>query len=211
MHERAALNGLHHHDRQPVGARSLVALARFDGFALPVGVIDLQLHEVHLGMRLQHLFQHGSLVVDGEAQVADQTRLLLLVQEVPQAEVVEQARALLAQVMQQEEVEITRPRLAQRLVEHGARMIGVFRQPRRQLRGNLERFARIALDDGLAQRRLRPAVMVAARRVEIGEARVHEQVYHMLDLLDVDLLAAVALDDGQPHEPEAQLPDLVHR
>ena len=67
------------------------------------------------------------------------------------------------------------------------------------------------LDDGLAQRRLRPAVMVAARRVEIGEARVHEQVYHMLDLLDVDLLAAVALDDGQPHEPEAQLPDLVHR
>ena len=90
-------------------------------------------------------------------------------------------------------------------------MVGVFRQPRRQLRGNLERFARIALDDGLAQRRLRPAVMVAARRVEIGEARVHEQVYHMLDLLDVDLLAAVALDDGQPHEPEAQLPDLVHR
>ena len=53
--------------------------------------------------------------------------------------------------------------------------------------------------------------MVAARRVEIGEARVHEQVYHMLDLLDVDFLAAVALDDGQPHEPEAQLPDLVHR
>ena len=42
-------------------------------------------------------------------------------------------------------------------------------------------------------------------------SRVHEQVYHMLDLLDVDLLAAVALDDGQPHEPEAQLPDLVHR
>ena len=63
----------------------------------------------------------------------------------------------------------------------------------------------------LAHRGLRFAAVVAARRVEVREARVHEQVYHMLDLLDVDLLAAVALDDGQPHEPEAQLPDLVHR
>ena len=39
--------------------------------------------------------------------------------------------------------------------------------------------------------------MVAARRVEVREARVHEQVCHLLDQLDVDDLLAVHLNGGQ--------------
>ena len=51
--------------------------------------------------------------------------------------------------------------------------------------------------------------MVAARRVEVREARVHEQVCHLLDKLDVDDLLAVHLNGGQAHESEPQLRQLT--
>ena len=60
------------------------------------GGIRQRLHEINLGMRRRHVIEHSGLVVDGKAQVADETRFLLLAQEVPQVEVVEQFRALRA-------------------------------------------------------------------------------------------------------------------
>ena len=44
--------------------------------------------------------------------------------------------------------------------------------------------------------------MVAARRVEVREARVHEQVCHLLDQLDDLDLLAVHLNGGPAHESE---------
>ena len=210
LHQRAALHRLHDDHGQPALLAYLIAFARLDDIALPVHVVDLQLHEVHLGVGVQHALKLLGVVVDREAELLDLPLGLLLGAELPQAVLVEGRREGLAQVVQQVIVEVVDAALLKGGVEHGA---GVLRKPRRQLRGDGERVARVALHKGLAKGPLRLAAVVAAGRVEIGEPGVHEDVHQLADLVNVDGRGIICVLKRQPHEPEperSQLPYSLH-
>ena len=209
----ATLHRLHDDHGQPALLAHLVAAARLDDGALPIDVVDLQLDEIHLGMGVEHLLELFGVVVDGEAELLDLALGLLLGAKVPQAVLLEARCERLAQVVQQIVVEVVDAALAQRLVEHSPRVLRVFGQPRRQLGGDGERVARIALDQRLPQRPLRLAAVIAARRVEVGEAGIHEDVHQLTALVDVDGRRIVRVLKRQPHEPEPerrQLPCSLH-
>ncbi|EJW99641.1 hypothetical protein EVA_12253, partial [gut metagenome] len=65
-----------------VGAGHLVDLAGVDPGALPVEVVELELHELHLRVDGEDLVQQVRRVVEREAHVADESPLLLLQQPV---------------------------------------------------------------------------------------------------------------------------------
>ena len=129
---------------------------------------------------------------------------LLLGNPVPHAPLVKEVRAKLAEVVKEVEVEIARPRLLEGGLELGHGVLAALAaNPGRRLRGELEALAWVALDESLADGVL--AARIGPGRVEVGEARVHEQVDHLLGLLDVDGLARL----GQAHEAKAKLLDAV--
>ena len=213
LHEGAALHRFHDDHGQAALLAHLVALARLDDVALPIHVVDLQLHEIHLGVRIQHLLQFLGVVVDGEAELLDLALGLLLGAELPQAVLLEAGREGLAQIVQQVVVEVIHAALRQGGVEHGAGLLGVLGKPGRQLRGDGERFARVALHKGLAKGPFRLAAVVAAGGIEVGEPRVHEDIHELANFVDVDGRGIIRFRQRQAHEPESerrQLVDLLH-
>ena len=151
--------------------------------------------------------------MDGEAELLDLALGLLLGAELPQAVLLEAGRERLAQIVQQVVVEVIHAALRQGGVEHGAGLLGVLGKPGRQLRGDGERFARVALHKGLAKGPFRLAAVVAAGGIEVGEPRIHEDVHELADLVDIDGRGIIRIPERQAHEPEPerrQLVDLLH-
>ena len=204
IRQHAALDRLHDDDGLVVFPRRFVTGPGLNGRIFPVAVIDLELYELHFRVRLQNGFQFLRRGMERETDMTDLAFLLLFLHEGPHIEVVEKFRAALAEIVQQIEIEIARARLFQRSLELCG---GVFPRlavdPGRVLRGELEFLPRITLHESL------PDGVLAARigpcRIEIREARREEFVHHDLHLLQVD--GAVLL--RQPHQPKAQLPDVL--
>ncbi len=68
--QAAALHRLHHRHRLVVLLAHLVAAEALDAGVVVVGVVELQLNELHLGMFAQDAVQHRRFVVEREARVA---------------------------------------------------------------------------------------------------------------------------------------------
>ena len=83
----------------------------------------------------------------------------------------------------------------------GGRGVGL--RPGQALRRDGVRVARVAIDERLLQGRLRHAVVVHVRRVEVRVARRHENIDHLLELLDVDGFRVFRVEQRQPHASEA--------
>ena len=180
------------------------ALARFHDRIFPVKVVHLQLHKIHVGVIGEQLIQAGSVIVHGKAQVLDNALFLLLLGPFPQAEIVELRDTGAAQVVQQVEIEISAQAL-QRSIQAGLCGFGGRLRPGKALRCKGERFAGVALYQRLAQRHLRFALVIHICRVEVGAARFHESIYHLLYVLDVDALLVFGVGQRQAHAAKAKL------
>ena len=197
--QHPALDRLHDDYRLVVCARYFIASARLHGGVFPVGVVYLELDEFHLGVRGEDCFQLLGRRVERESNVLDESLSLLFLYEAPHVEVVEEFRAVLAEVVEQVEVEISCASAFERQVELAYRLFACFAvYPRGVLRRELVAFARIAFDERCAYRLF--AARVGPRGVEVCEARRHEFIDHRLYLFDVYLFALL----GQAHESEAQ-------
>ena len=84
----AALDGLHDHDGLAVPARDLVVLPGHHACALPVGVVELQLHEVDLWVLEEQLVKQFWVGVEREPHVLDEPGLLLPLCVVPQVQAI---------------------------------------------------------------------------------------------------------------------------
>ena len=136
----------------------------------------------------------------------DDALCLLLGQEVPDAEAVKCLGAVVAQVVQQVKVKVTRAGALQRGRQHGARFFsGLGARPRRQLGRQLIAFARIAIHQRRLDRLLALSVQIAVSGVKVGEALGKEEIDHLLGLLNIHIIA----DHRQTHQAEAQLFDVL--
>ena len=199
VREHAALDGLHDDDGLVVRPGHLVAAPALHGRVVPVRVVDLELYELHLRVGAQQLVELLGRGVEREASVLDETLLPLLGDPVPHAPLVKEMRPELAEVVKEVEVEVACARLPERGLElgHGV-LTALAANPGSSLGGQLEALARVALDERLADGLL--ASRIGPGGVEVGESGVHEQVDHLLRLLDVDGLARL----GQAHEAKSQ-------
>ena len=76
---------------------------------LPVGVIDLKLDELGFRVFRQDFVELVGGRVERKADMADPSCLFLFEREVPQVEILEYIRALVAEVMEQVEVDVIGP------------------------------------------------------------------------------------------------------
>ena len=169
---------------------------------LPVSVVQLQLHELHLRMIRQQLVQFLCRRVGGEPKMLELAGLLLLERPVPQIVSVEVPGAPLACVVDQVEIEVLKPRPLQGLIQKLQRFVALFAgDPACVFAGNVETVPRVPLDQRLANRPFR--AFVRPGRVKVVEPGVHEQIHHLLRLFNIDFLAVFR----QAHQAETQLAD----
>ena len=187
----AATRGLHDDDGFAMGGCNLHQSLRVELWIVPVEVVDLQLHEIHLRMGGEQLVQAFRVIVYGKAHVANLADGFLLLREIPHAVLVELGGALAAYVVQQVIVDVVGAKAPERNVQALLCRLFVGQRPGKALRGDGERLAWIARHQGLSQRHFGLALMVDERRVEVGVARFHECIDHLLELRHVDALGVV--------------------
>ena len=115
--QHAALDGLHDHDGLPVPAGHLIVRPARHAGVLPVGIVELQLDEVHLGVRRQNLVEKLWVGMERETVVLDQALLLELRREVPDVIPVIDGVVVLLDGMEQVVVEVASPGPLKRGVE----------------------------------------------------------------------------------------------
>ena len=111
--------------------------------------------------------------------------------EVPCVVFLELGRANTAKVVHEIEVEILDAQVLKRLLQLLLKILGaVATRPSNALVGDIERNARITLDERLAQRCL--AVGISPCRVEVVSTSLHVGVDHLRGVLDVDRVVLAA-------------------
>ena len=76
--QRAAFDRLHNGDGLAVLLADLQTFAALHTGILPVRIVDLKLHEIHLRVLLEQLVQQGGVSMETEAPVLHQALFLLL-------------------------------------------------------------------------------------------------------------------------------------
>ena len=202
IRQDAALDRLHDGDGLAVGLADLPAPAGGHARIFPVGVIQLQLDEIHLRMLVQQLLQQHRVRVEGEAVIFHQALPLLLGHEVPDMILVILLHVVPLQRVQQIVVEIAGsgplqagPELLLRAFLVMALHGGV------QLGAEGIGFPGIPVRHRLPEGRFAFAVVIHVGCVEVGASRLDKTVRHLADLGNINLPVRGL---GQPHQPKAQ-------
>lgn len=201
IHQIAALHRLHHDHRLAELLAHLVDLPALHRQILVVGVVELDLHHLDLGILGEDLLQDGGLVVEGDAYVADEALLLQGEGGLIGPAALELGEVAAALGVHQIEVEVVHAAGGQLAAEEGLDIrlgleIGVG-----ELVGEEKAVPGIAAGQRLPDGQLALAADVAVGGVEIVEAGVQEGVHHLLGLPDVHLF----FDHGQAHHAEAEV------
>ena len=202
--QRAALDRLHDNDRLAVLDGGLIALAGLHAFAVPVQIVQLQLHELHLRVFGQHAVQQLGVVVEREADVPHQALGLFLLQPGKAVQLGVDLVVVGADVVQQVIVKILDAGLAALLVKDAVAVLFGFQEPGVQLVRQREAVARVAADQRVFDGALALEAAVHPGGVKVGKAARQESVDHLLELLDVDAGVHIGVGQGQAHQAKAQ-------
>ena len=145
-----SLDRLHDDDLFAVAAGDLIVFPRGHLGVLPVGIVDLQLDDVHAGVLGQQAVQQGRGAVERKAVVADAARGLLLLDKVPQAPLGVVPGVGVLHGVEQVVVEIACAGAGQALLQLAVGILDVLRDTGVQLGGKGIAFPRVALDQGFA-------------------------------------------------------------
>lgn len=193
-----SLDRLHDDDLFAVAAGDLIVFPRGHLGVLPVGIVDLQLDDVHAGVLGQQTVQQGRGAVERKAVVADAARGLLLLDKVPQTPLGVVPGVGVLHGVEQVVVEIACAGAGQALLQLAVGGLDVLRDAGVQLGGKGIAFPRVALDQGFAGGLL--AAVVDIGGVKIGKTRRHKGVHHPAGLGNVDRLPRLR----QAHQAKAQ-------
>ena len=193
-----ALDRLHDDHRLAVPAGDLVVGAGGHLGVVPVGIVDLELDEVHVGVLGQQAVQQGRGAVERKSIPADAAGRLLLPDKVPQAPRIVLPDVGVLQGVEQVIVKVPGAGAGQALFQLAAGVLGVPGHAGIQLGGQGVAVPGMALDQGPAGGVL--AAVVDVGGVKVGKARLQKGVHHPAGLLDVDLLPRLR----QAHQAKAQ-------
>ena len=185
----------------------LIALAGLHPLVLPVQIVELDLDELHLRVGGQDLVQEVRLVMEGEAQVANLPRRLLLLEVGEGVQPLGRLIAGLVDVVEQVVIKVLHPAFLQLLVEDRV-LVGlgaaVLEAHEGHLRRQGEAVPAMALHQSLPGRDLALPGVVHVRGVEIGISPLQEGVHHLADLLHVHRSLLLGVRKGQAHHAKAQ-------
>ena len=196
--QRAALDGLHDPDLLAVLDADVIVGLGLDEGIVPVGIVELQLDELHFGVLPEDLFQQDGIVVVGEADVLDQTLGLAGNNEV-EAAVLGDVDVVAGQIVEEVIVKVAGAGLFQLLGKNTGIVCGGLDRCDRHLVGQQEGLSGMALDQTFTDSHLAGVVVIHIGGIDIGEALFEEVVKHLLDLLEVDISLFAAGDEGQAH------------
>ena len=200
-----SLHGLHHDDGLAVTSSYLIAAARIDYGVFPVGIVDLKLHELYVGVVGQQLFEMFRRGMKGEAIVADESLLLQLFHVVPDAEAVELVLVPLVNAVEQVEIDIARPRTFQTDVNLVLGLFLALADRGIQLVGQIVALAGIAVAEGGFGGCL--GTLLDECGVEVFAAGGDEGIHHLSGLFEVDVFGCFL--SGQSHHAESQFHAVV--
>ena len=155
--------------------------------ALPVQIVDLELDKFHLGVLGEDFIQQIGGVVEGEAGAADEALGLFLCQELKAVEALKFLIVGPVNAVEEVVVEIACAGLFQLLGEHLVPARLVVKEAGVQLIGQGEALPGVALHQGGFGGVFTLEAAVHPGSVKIGEAPLKKGVYHLLDLLQVDV------------------------
>ena len=137
--------------------------------------------------------------MEREPEIAHLALALQVADVIPQPHVLVVLVRAVRQVVQQVVVDMAHAEAFAARVELSARQLGRGRNHRVELRGDGERVARMAFHERFARSSFR--ARIDARRVEVREPCIKEQVDHLRDLVNVDFDPAA----GKPHQAEPKI------
>ena len=200
-----ALYRLHHRDLFPVLYRRLIAPPGLDAAVLPVQVVELELHQLHLRVLRQDLVQDLRRVVEGEAQTAEFPGRLLLPEEGEAAQPLGRLVGILVDIVEEVPVEIVHAALLELLVEDPRLVLlrPVLEQDQGQLVRQSKALPRVPVYQAVPDNALALLVVVHIGGVEVGEPPLQEGVHHFADLLHVHHALDLGVQHGQAHHAKA--------
>ena len=205
--QAAALHRLHDGDAHAMAAAGLVAGVGLDVGALPVQVVQLELHHLDLRVLVQDQLQGVGGGVEAEADVLRQAPLLGGFQEIPAPGVVNGLQLPRADAVEEEDVQVFQAGAFQLGAQDGLVVLIGADAPQGDLVHHLEAVPGVLGQQAVFDHFLAVALMVDIGGVEPAEAPGHVEVDHLLHLGVVDVLLSAAGEGGQAHEAEAQLGD----
>ena len=184
--------------------RRLIALAGLDALTVPVQIVQLELHKLHLRVRGQHLVQKFGGVVEGKAHVPDQALLLLLPQPVVAVVLLIHLVVQGPHVVDQVVVKVVNAGFFKLGFEYFVPVLERMDIVRMELGGQGVAVSGVAVRKGGLYRALALIAAVHPGRVKIGEAPLNEHIHHLLELLYVNARFIVWVQSGQAHQSEAK-------
>ena len=174
----AALDRLHHDDGLAVPDAHLIALAALHGRVVVIHIVELQLHDLHLGIVGQNLLQHLGTVVEENAHMAD----LALGLE-GEGRLVGAALLIVAVVactlrMHQVIIKVFHAAGRQLAFKQGADIGLGLKEVAGQLVGQDIAIPGIAAGQAGLQRRFALALNIAVGGIKVVEARLQKSVHH---------------------------------
>ena len=203
--QQAALAGLHDRDVFTVPSGHFVYAAGFDLGVLPVGIVELELYEIDLGMVGEDPVQNCRGVVEGEAEMPDQSLFFLFRQELPDAVVVIGAVVAFSHRVEQIEIEKVHAQTFAADIELCPGVLPAAGGAGVELAGNGEAVASVAFHQRLAGGFLGALVYIGG--VKIGSSALDESVRESRGQIHID--APVGLS-RETHQAEAQLQLVFH-
>ena len=186
----------------------VIAFTRCNDAVVHVGIVDLELHKLHVGMVAEDLLQQGRTVVKGKTDVLDESLVLQLVHIVPNAIAVVSFQIDRIDAMQEIEIEVACTRTLQTHLDFVLRLFLARTGKSRSIEfvRQIIAFARIATTQSLLCSRFRTRIDVS--RVEILSSCCYESIHHLLGLFQVGRFVCQL---RQAHESEAQLHAILHK
>ena len=184
--------------------RRLIAFPGLDAFAVPIQIVELELHELHLRVLGQHLVQILRRVMEGKAHVLYQTLLLLLPEPVVAVKLFVHLVMQRPNVVDQIVIKVFHTGFFKLGLEYFVPILKRFYIVRMELGGEGIAVSGVAVRQGGLNRALALIAAVHPGRVKIGKATADKQIHHLLHLLYINAAAVVFVQQRQTHKAEAK-------
>ena len=160
--------------------------AGLDPLALPVQIVELHLHKLHVGIFGQDLIQQLGRVVEGKAGVLHKAFGLLL--EKPVEAVVFLVLQIVGGLDAVDEiiVKIACAGLLELFVEDPVAVLEGMEEAAVQLGGQRKAVPGIAVHNGFLRGALAGKAVIHDSRIEIGKAPFDKDIDHFLELIHID-------------------------
>ena len=155
-------------------------------------------------MLAEDLFQKLGVAVEGKAKVFHLARFLELMNKIKGVKFFRLGIGARLHAMQPVVIDVLHAQAFELTGEKVRHLLRLFEHEHRQLVGDRVGIPWIALDHRFAEGHLALPLVVAGRRVEIGESSREKLIGHLLHRLDVHTARVICIQERQTHQAKTK-------